>query len=369
MGPSKPPAPQKKRGGALLKVHFAYKQREYFSENLALLLKAGVPVDKALASLSAAATSAPLKRALNEMRADVDAGANLADALERSGLISGQSLALVRLGESSGHLVENLQVAAQQEEKHHIFTSKVRSALIYPSFVLSLTFIIGLAVAWFLLPRLAETFARLNVTLPAISKLLINAGLFLKAHGKVVVPLLLLGIGIILYILFAAPKTKHIGQRMLFAAPGIGRLMSEVEIAQFGYLLGTLLDAGLPVTKTLELMAGATSSRRHQRLYKYIGQSLADGFSFQDSLKRYKGSEKLIPSAVQQMIIAGESSGSLPEVLKTIGRTYEEKADITTNNLESIIEPVLLVLVAGGVMLVAVAVILPIYSLVGGLNK
>ena len=83
---------------------------------------------------------------------------------------------------------------------------------------------------------------------------------------------------------------------------------------------------------------------------------------------RYKRSEKMLPQAMQQMIAAGERSGSLPTVLLTVGRTYEQKSDTTTRNLETIIEPILLVAVAGGVMLVAVAVILPIYSLIGGLN-
>ncbi|HSX34105.1 MAG TPA: type II secretion system F family protein [Candidatus Saccharimonadales bacterium] len=362
---------EKKRSafGALQRVHFAYKEREYFSENLALLLKSAVPVGQALHSLQDSSTSKPLKKALSTMEADIEAGMNLADALERSGLVSTQTLALVRLGENSGHLIENLQLAAQQEEKRHVFASKVRSALIYPTFVLSLTVLVALGVAWFLLPRLAQTFSQLDVKLPAISRVLIGGGTFLKEHGAVAVPLAFLVVAVVAYILFAAPKTKHIGRRMLFMLPGIGRLMREVEIAQFGYLLGTLLNAGLPVTQAVKLLAGASSSPDHQKFYNYLADSLDDGFSFKDSLDKYKNSGKLIPKPVQQMVIAGERSGSLPEVLLTVGRTYEQKADTTTDNLEAIIEPILLVIVWLGVMIVAVAVVIPIYSLVGGLNK
>jgi type II secretory pathway component PulF len=365
------PAAAKNKGilGALNSVHFAYKEREYFSENLALLLKAAVPVGQALESLRESTDRKPLKKALVGMEADVEAGMNLADALERSGLVSSQTLALVRLGENSGHLVENLQLAAQQEEKRHVFASKVRSALIYPSFVLSLTLIVALGVAWFLLPRLAQTFSQLDVELPAISRTLIGGGTFLKEHGAVAVPLAVLVILVALYILFAAPATKHIGRRFLFKLPGIGRLMKEVEIAQFGYLLGTLLNAGLPVTHAVRLLAGASSSPDHKKFYEYLAGSLEDGYSFKESLAKYKGSAALIPRPVQQMVVAGERSGSLPEVLLTIGRTYEQKADTTTANLEAIIEPILLVIVWLGVMIVAVAVIVPIYSLVGGLNK
>lgn len=352
-----------------VKRHIAFKEREYFSENLALLLKTAVPIGETLDALSTTTTSKAMKQALVAMQADIGAGFSLANALERSGIVSSQTLALVRLGEHSGHLVENLQLAAQQESKRHTFQSKVRSALLYPTFVFTLTIVIGIAVAWFLLPQLSNTFSQLHVTLPLISQIMINFGLFLKAYGIIAVPVFLIVCFFIGYILFVAPKTKVVGQRILFAIPGIGRLMREVEIAQFGYLLGTLLEAGLPITQAITLLAGASGAAQYRQFYHYLATSLDDGYSIKDSLARYKHSGKLLPPAVQQMVIAGERSGSLSEVLLTVGQTYEQKSDITTSNLEAITEPILLLFVAGGVMLVAVAVILPIYSLVGGLNQ
>lgn len=357
------PVPKKVR-----KLHISFKEREYFTENLALLLKAAVPVGQAIQSLETTAKTKPMKKSLARMDADIDAGFQLADALDRSGIVSGQTLALVRLGEDSGHLVENLQLAAEQEEKRHMFKSKVRSALIYPAFVMSLTAIVGLGVAWFLLPKLATTFSQLQVKLPLISVYMIRFGEFLKAHGVVAVPAFLVVCALLGYLLFAAPKTKYIGQSLLFKLPGVGRLMREVEIAQFGYLLSTLLEAGLPIVKAIMLLAKASDAPRYQRLYTYLAESLSNGYSFKDSLEKYKHSTKLLPPSVQQMLIAGEKSGSLSEVLQMVARTYEQKADITTQNLEAIVEPIMLIIVWLGVMLVAVAVIVPIYSLVGGLN-
>lgn len=351
------------------RYHVPFKEREYFSENLALLLKSAVPIGQALDSLIKTTKNNGMKKTLAAMQMDIEAGYSLANALERSNIMSSQTLALVRLGEQSGRLIENLQLAAEQEEKRHAFRSKVRSALIYPSFVITLTVIIGLGVAWFLLPRLSMTFTQLNVSLPLISKIMLNFGLFLQQYGIIAVPAFIGGCLLIGYILFGFKSTKGLGQRLLFATPGIGRLMREVEIAQFGYLLGTLLDAGLSITEAIQLLATATTARRYQKFYDYLVDSLDDGYSIRESLERYKRSGKLLPPAVQQMVIAGERSGSLPDVLRTVGRTYEQKADTTTRNLEAIIEPILLVVVWIGVMLVAVAVVVPIYSLVGGLNK
>ena len=360
---------KKHRSNKTPALHLPFSEREYFIDNLALLLKSAVPIGEALESVEQSIKSRAFKKALKNMRDDIEAGYNLGDSLERSGAVSSQTLALVRLGEASGHLVENLEIAAKQEEKRHRFTAKVRSAFIYPAFVIVLTIVIGLGVAWFLLPRLADTFAQLHVTLPPISRILINFGIFLKAHGLVAVPLFIVGSFLIGYIIFAAPGTKNIGRKLLLRTPGVGRLVRETEIAQFGYLLGTLIDAGLPITKALRLLAGASTSPDYQKLYQYLAEAVDNGYTFKESLAHYKQSRRVLPIAVQQMLIAGERSGSLPEVLLTIGRTYEEKSDLTTQNLETVIEPILLVAVAGGVMVVAVAVILPIYSLVGGLNQ
>jgi type IV pilus assembly protein PilC len=348
--------------------HLPAKDREYLTTNLAQLLKAAVPIGEALQSLAETTKSKQFKRALQQMQQDIDDGLPLWKALDRSGVMSAETLALVRLGEEAGNMVENLEVAAKQEEKQRLFRAKVRSALLYPVFVLTLTAFVGLGVAWFLLPKLSVTFGQLHVQLPAISRIFINLGLFLKRDGIWAVPgcimLILAGI----YVLFAAPKTKHIGNTLLFHVPGIGRLLYEIETARFGYLLGTLLTAGLSVTQALELLEQSTDSRRYRRFYAYLGQSFEEGYGFKASFQKYKSTARFLPPSVQQMIIAGERSGTLPQTLLTVGTTYEAKADISTQNLEVILEPILLVIVALGVLGVAIAVILPIYKLVGGLQ-
>jgi len=348
--------------------HLRAKDREYLTTNLTMLLKAAVPVGEALESLASTSNSKLFKQAITQMQHDIDEGMPLWKVLQRSGVISDQTLALVRLGEESGNLVANLEVATRQEEKQRILRSKVRSALIYPIFVLGLTGVVGIAVAWFLLPRLSQTFTQLNVPLPFISKFFLNIGVFLKQYGMYAIPGGLIAMILLLYLLFAAPKTKRAGIWLLFHTPGISRLMYEVEIARFGYLFGTLLEAGLGVTEALELLQNSTNAPQYQRFYRYLRDAFDQGYGFRDALPKYKGSRKLLPGSVQQLIIAGERSGSLAETLLTVGRTYEQKADTSTENLEVILEPILLVIVWLGVMGVAIAVILPIYKLTSGLS-
>lgn len=350
------------------KVHISAKDRDYLTTNLALLLSAAVPVGEALNSLAETAVSKTFKYALQVMRRDIDDGTPLWKALEQSGMVGPQTLALVRLGEESGNMVKNLQVAARQEEKQRMFRSKVRSALLYPTFVLGLTAVVGLAISWFLLPRLSVTFAQLNVALPPITKVFIGIGNFLKRDGVWAVPAIFGVVITGLYILFGARPTRHIGNSLLFHIPGVSKMMYEVEVSRFGYLLGTLLDAGLSVTQALDLLQQATTSRRYQEFYRHLHDAFEDGYGFRNSLPMYKPAAKLLPPAVRQMVIASERSGSLPNTLQEVGKIYEEKADISTGNLETTLEPILLVIVWLGVMGVAVAVILPVYKLVGNLG-
>jgi len=350
------------------KYHLPSKDREFLIGNLSLLIKAGVPIGESILSMEQSSSSSVFRKAMQQIRGDIDDGIPLAKALAQSGVVSEQTLALIKLGEESGNLSGNLQVAAKQEEKQRVFRAKVRSALLYPTFVLSLTAIVGISVAWFLLPRLSDTFTQLHVELPLISQIFINFGIFLKFNGLWAVPSMFGGIILIAYILFGFPPTKRAGNTLLFHLPGIARLMKEVEVARFGYLLGTLLEAGLSVTQALGLLEQSTTAYRYKAFYAYLAKSFDEGYSFATNFTRYKQTKKLLPSAVQQIVIAGEKSGSLSESLRDVGRTYEEKADISTQNLEVILEPILLVIVAASVLGVAVAVILPIYQLVGGLG-
>jgi type II secretory pathway component PulF len=143
----------------------------------------------------------------------------------------------------------------------------------------------------------------------------------------------------------------------------------EVEVARFGYLLGTLLEAGLTVTRAIESLAGASDVIRYKKFYLALRESIDMGNSFQKSFEAYKNIDALIPQPIQQLIISGEQSGNLNKTLIKVGQVLEAKSDTTTKNLTIIMEPILLVIVWAGVVSVAFAVILPIYSLVGGLNN
>ena len=342
--------------------------RNYFIENLSLLVASGMSMLEALQAVMPDIHSRRMRHLIGQIRNSIESGSTLWRALDDVHLFSAATISLVRIGETSGQLSENLRMINLQQQKERAFRSKISSAMMYPVFVLLLTVVIGIGVAWFILPKLALVFSQLRLDLPLITKLLISLGLFLGEHGTVVVPLTVLAICALAYFIFYYPKTKVVGQTLLFALPGIKQLIQEVELARFGYLLGTLLQAGFPVTQAIAALTQATLASRYKKFYDYLEQSIADGNSFKKSFAHYAKLNRLMPTPIQQLIIVGEKSGNLPETLLAISQSFEAKTELTTKNLTVILEPLLLVIVWLGVVAVALAVILPIYSLIGSFN-
>lgn len=344
------------------------KERDQFIENLSMLVLSGMSIIGALSSIIKQTKSPGMKQILERMLLEIEAGSTVWKSFDKTGFFKGYTISLIRLGEESGNFAANLKVVALEEEKDREFKSKVRSALMYPVFVLALTLIVGIGISWFILPKLAKIFFDLKLTLPLITRVLIGFGLFLNEYGVIAVPLACLVIWGVAYVVFFNKKTKFIGESIIFSIPGIKNLLMEVEVARFGYLLGTLLEAGLPVTRAIDSLAGASDVIRYKKFYLALRENVEMGNSFQKSFSLYKDTDKLIPQPIQQLIISGEQSGNLNKTLIKVGQVLEAKSDTTTKNLTIIMEPILLVIVWAGVVSVAFAVILPIYSLVGNLN-
>jgi type II secretory pathway component PulF len=345
------------------------KERDQFIENLSMLVLSGMPITGALSAITRDTKNPSMKKILENILSELDAGSPLWKSFDRTNLFKGYTISLLRIGEESGKFAENLKVVSLQQEKERNLNSKVKSALMYPVFVLILVVVIGLGIAWFILPKLAKIFSDLKLDLPLVTRILIGFALFLQKNGLWFVPLLFTSTGSFFYVVFSNEKTKFIGEAIIYSIPGIKTLMMEVEVARFGYLLGTLLEAGIPITKAMDSLIGASDSLRYKKFYVYMKDSIEMGNSFQKTFAGYKNVNKIIPQPMQQLIFSGEQSGNLTKTLIKIGQVLEEKSDTTTKNLTIIMEPILLVIVWAGVVSVAFAVILPIYSLVGGINK
>ena len=344
-------------------------EKNYLVENLTLLLAAGLNPSISLATIKEEISSNKLRAIVQTIKDEVDSGISIWRAMYNANIFNAATIALIRVGEESGRLAENLKIASEHNEKNKQFHSKIKSALLYPSFVIVLAIFVAIGVAWFVLPRLSVVFSQMDTNIPTVTKLLINFGVFLRLHGLLFVSVVFLLLFLTVYFLFFNQRTNILGQKLAFTIPGFRRLIKEVEIGRFGYLLGTLLQAGIPIEDALESVAGAADFYMYKHLALFLKRNIANGNSFQKSFAAYKNLNYLVSGPLQQMIVAGERSGKLSDIFIKIGKSYEDKIELTTKNLVTILEPVFLIVVWLGVVAVAMAVILPIYSLIGSLNS
>ncbi len=345
------------------------REKEYFFENLSFMISAGMPIFECLRAIESEFKTSYMRRVMGHVRENVENGMPLSTALDETGLFGVHAITLIKNGEDGGTLSNNLKVIASQAAKNRIFKSRLQSALMYPALILGVTFVVGLGVAWFILPKLADMFAELHVKLPLITSIFIGIGAFISSYGIIVLPLFFVFIMALIYFTFYFPKTRILGQYFLFSIPAVKKLIQELEISRMGYLLGTLNEAGLPILQAIGSLKESTLSPYYRNFYDFLYKEIENGRSFEESFHEYKSIRRIMPTSIEQIIVTGEQSGNLTLAFLKISEMYEEKTELTSKNISTALEPILLVLVWLGVMAVAVAVIMPIYSLVRGVGK
>jgi type II secretory pathway component PulF len=344
-------------------------EREQLIENISMLVDSGIDVLSALDASLPGLQSKKIRKVVEGMQEDLENGSPFWRAFERSKLFPQYVVSLVKVGEESGKLPENLKIVILQNEKTGMLRSRLISAVLYPIVVVAFMTLVGSGVGWFILPKLASSFSNLNIPLPAITQVLIALGGFLGLYGAVVIPGVLIAVALLCYFLFSFPKTRYLGDAVLLHTPIIKDLMRDTEIAQFGYITGILVKSGISLTDALHSVADITSLRRYQQFYSYLADSITDGNSFKNSFKAYPRTASLITAPIEQMIISAEQAGKLPDVFLRFSKTFEDKTETLAKNLPVVIEPVLLIVVGLVVFLFAISVILPIYSLIGGIAQ
>jgi type IV pilus assembly protein PilC len=339
-------------------------EKDYFIENLSLLITSGLGVTAALSAIKPALKKRRMIRVVDALQDMVTAGVPLWKAFTQTKFFPQRVIAIIKAGEDSGRLPEHLNLVSIQQHKEQIFSSRVRSALLYPAVILCVAIVVGVGSAWYTLPKLTSVLEQSGGQLPVTTQALIWLGNFLSHQGLWIVPLFLIVLCALVYFIFIFQKTKLVGEYIILRLPGINKLLQGVEVARFGFLFGAMLQAGIPVTDALDSVREGTSFITYKKFYEYMKEGVLAGNSFENIFKEYKHSDRLIPLPMQQLIFAGAKSGKLAEILLKIGQIFEEKTESMTKDLATILEPIVLLIVGVIVAVLALAIISPIYSLV-----
>lgn len=330
-----------------------------FSRQMATLVGAGIPLIQALDILASQVDKEKFRLILRDMHQQVQGGKSFSDAMEKHyKVFSALFINMVRAGETSGSLEEILDRVATYLEKTSALQKKVKSALMYPSAVTGLAFIITYGMMAFVIPKFAEIFEGLQAELPAMTQILIDVSHFLQAQW-----VLTIGSMVALFFLIRqvlrTPTGRLAWDSYKLRLPVFGPLFLKVAVSKFARTLATLVKSGVPILSSLDIVSKTSGNRRLEIIIKTLMDSVKKGESIAGPLAK----ADVFPAMVVRMIAIGEETGELEEMLTKIADFYDAEVDAAVDGLTSLIEPLIIAflgIVIGGIV---VAMFLPILTL------
>ena len=338
-----------------------------FTRELAILLKSGVPLGEALQSLRDKTGRGALRKVIEGLLADIENGQSFAQALARfPKVFDALSVNLVKIGETSGTLKENLDFLAHQQESAYTLRKKIQAILLYPSVVFGMALILSALISVFILPKLIRLFESFHVTLPWTTRTLLTVAHFMQGYGVIFFSVLFILI-LLLKVLVKLPLLRPYWHAVLLRLPVSGELARYIATAHFCRDVGTMLQSGLPVLEALTVEERVMENRAMARLVKRLGAAVAQGRTLSEELS--KPAYAVIPVIAVKMIASGEKTGKLDETLLYLESFFETEVDRKIKNMTVLLEPVLLLVIGGIVTFLALAILTPIYSLTGSVKR
>jgi type IV pilus assembly protein PilC len=352
--------------GELSFTRFSTKDRTLFAKRLSFLIKAGVPVVECLHLIRKQTSSKGKARVYDSVISDLANGQFLATALGKFRHHFGDfTINLIRVGESSGILSQNLNYLADELQKKHALQRKVRSALVYPIFITLATLGVTSLLTVFIFPKIMPIFVSLRVPLPLTTRMLLAVSAYLQHWGIVT----LFGIIALVacYILLRKKffAVRYVSDWAVLYIPLVGMLSRTYNLTNFTRTLGLLLKSGVHLTEALGITAETTGNLLYKEAYLQAQTCVTKGEQLSRHLMRR---EDLFPAMLAHMVYIGETTGNLSSTLTYLSESYEAEVDEQTKNLSSSIEPVLMIMMGILVGLIAVSVITPIYEITQHLN-
>ena len=329
------------------------------TRQLSILLGAGVTLVSALESLISQTSNPVLKKILAQVKESVNEGNSLASSLSQHPKVFSQIyINMVRAGEASGSLDLVLDRLAEYSEQQHALRGRFKAALAYPIFM----FVIGSGILFFLLtfivPNITKIFSDMEQTLPLPTIVLIGASNFLKSFWWLILAILV-GALILGRQFKKTPKGNYIWDDIKIRIPLFGTINRKTAMARFGRTLGSLLQSGVPLLSALEIVKNIVNNAL---IADVIDKAMVD-IEAGSSLAAPLAQNRWFPPITVQMITVGEQSGELEKMLDKVGDIYEKEVESQIMALTSILEPVMILLMALVVGFIVFSILLPIFEM------
>lgn len=334
--------------------HFVIYLRQF-----ATLLKAGVTVVDATGILAAQTESKHLKRALVGIEQELREGNPLSASVDKyPKIFTPMFVNMVRAGEAGGNLDETLERLAEHFEKQHFTRQKIVGALTYPAVV----GLVAIGVVIFLLvgvvPTFVKMFADMGSQLPAITRFVLSASGFMQKFWWIFV-LMAIGIYALITVLRSKPETKYYLDYLMLRMPIFGKMMQKAVIARMMRTMSSLFASSVPILQSMKIVEKVVENEVIAKVIRESYDSLEKGQSMTIPMKAHW----VFPPLVTQMISIGEETGSLDAMLAKVADFYEKEVEIGTDKLKSLIEPIMIVILAVLVGTIVTAIMVPMFDM------
>lgn len=356
-------AEQKVSTRKFMQANITIADKVFLTKYLALMLRIGTDLFKAIDILIADFDKPAVRALLYEIRENLEKGQPFHVAFEKyPKYFSGVFVNLVKAGEQSGNLEKTFEDLSVNLQREQALRQEVRSALTYPVILVGVASLVVLLLVSFALPKISKLFADSTTEPPLFSKIVFAIGLFLNQYIWLII-LLVIGGSIGLWFLFQNNESaKKILQHFIRRLPLIGPLLKKIAIQRFALTLSSLFASGLPILDALAITADAVGDEElKDSINRIAKEGIAKGLTIGDAFKR----EPAFPRVVTNLVAISEKSGNLSSILATLAEFYESEIKASVKTLVSFLEPMLLLVIGVVVGTIALAIIVPVYQLMG----
>lgn len=331
-----------------------------FARQLATMLSAGVPLVQSFDIIGKGHENPSMGELILEIKTDVEAGDTLAEALKKRPLYFDDLFCnLVEAGEHAGVLESLLDKIATYKEKSESMKAKVKKALTYPIAVVVVAFVVTAILLIFVVPVFDDVFKNFGAELPTFTQMVVEMSEWMQDYWWIVIGVIIAAINIYSFVFKRSLKFRQFIDRTLLKIPVVGVIIYKSAIARFSRTLATMSVAGVPLIEALDSVAGACGNVVFYDAVKGMQNDVTAGQSLQFSMVQ----AHLFPHMVIQMVAIGEESGSIDSMLNKVADFFEEEVDNLVDNLSSLMEPMIMVILGTLVGGLVVAMYLPIFQM------
>ncbi len=342
-----------------IRRHVSVKQKAFTTRQMATMVNAGLPLTQVLHLLGQSERNPLMQRTLASLQQDIEAGYSFSTAISRHPeVFSRVFVNAIRAGEATGKLEVVLKELADTLERDSAASSRFKSLMIYPIFIITAMLIVGALMMVKVVPVLSDIFGEANHQLPFSTRMLIAVSAFLQHYWWL---LAIIAIAVFLFLRAYArtDQGKAVFDRLKLRLYVLKDLSLLFFMARFTRTLGMLVGAGVPLLEAIQITSDAMDNTLYRATLEQAASQVERGVSLSVALQK----STLYPPLVSQMVLVGEQSGELDHVLQKLSHTYEEEYDVKMKSATTLIEPIIVIILGLGVAFLVFAILVPIYQI------